>query len=108
MRTIKKDGQQRDDAAVLKGDIAAAAFSSGVVPKWLVDEMLVHLEPWPEGEPPPWSVVERYLTDGSFGERIEAYAASAPPFADVLRALRNEEAARCAERAPPPHLRRIK
>ena len=53
-------------------------------------------------------MVERYLADGSFSERIEAYAASAPPFADVLRALRNEEAARCAGRVPPPHLRRIK
>ncbi len=107
MRTTKNDGQKRDDTAVPSGPVVAA-FQSGVVPKWLVDEMMVHLEPWPEGEAPPWSVVERYLADGSFGERIEAYAASAPPFADVLRALRNEEAARCAERAPPPHLRRIK
>ncbi len=103
MRTTKKE-----ESGAPTGDVVASAFSSGVVPKWLVDEMLLHLEPWPEGEPPPWSVVERYLADGSFSERIESYAASTPPFADVLRALRNEEAARCSERPPPPHLRRIK
>jgi hypothetical protein len=108
MRTTKKEGAQREGGAIPSGDVVAAAFTSGVVPRWLVDEMLLHLEPWPEGEAPPWSVVERYLADGSFSQRIEAYAASAPPFADVLRALRNEEAARCAGRVPPPHLRRIK
>jgi len=108
MRTIKKEGAQRDSSAAPTDSVLAAAFSSGIVPRWLVDEMMQHLEPWPEGEPPPWSVVERYLADGSFSERIESYAAATPPFADVLRALRNEETARCGDRTPPPHLRRIK
>jgi hypothetical protein len=91
MRTSRNDAQSRREEPAKVG----THFDSGVVPKALLDEVLKNETPdWPEGEDPPWTIVERYLSDGSHRARIEAHAARSRPFRDVLRALLNERSPR--------------
>ncbi len=94
MRTIRNESQiLREDTQ--SSSAPARPFDSGVVPKSLLDEVLRAEAPeWPEGQDPPWAVVERYLADGSYRARIEAHAARSRPFRDVLRALLNERSPR--------------
>lgn len=71
-------------------------YQSGVVDKALVDRVRRISDPdrWRVGEDPPWSIVERYLTTGEYSELIEEHARTSRAFADVLEALRNDEAER--------------
>jgi hypothetical protein len=48
-------------------------------------------EPDDEADAPPWDVVRAYLDHGAHAERVEAYAAGSPAFAEVLAALRNDQ-----------------
>jgi len=76
---------------------------SGVVARSVIDKIRrPDIDPWPEGEDSSWSIVERYLSDGSQRERVEAHAARSRAFRDVLRALRNERIAAAT------YLRRVK
>jgi hypothetical protein len=86
-----------------QNDAVTQLRESGVVARSVIEKLRrPDSDPWPEGEDPPWSVVERYLSDGSQGERIEAHAARSRAFRDVLRALRNERLVAA------PYLRRVK
>jgi hypothetical protein len=59
-----------------------SALESGVLPKGMLDEL---------DKPPPWEIVQAYLTRGEHREWVEGYAARAPAFRDVIEALRNDE-----------------
>ena len=67
-------------------------YQSGVVDKALVERVrqMSETDPWREGEHPPWSLVDRYLTSGENRELIEEHARRSRPFADVLEAMRND------------------
>jgi hypothetical protein len=41
--------------------------------------------------PPPWAVVQAYLTRGEHRARVEAHAQRSRAFAEVLEALRNDQ-----------------
>jgi hypothetical protein len=71
-------------------------YQSGIVDKALVERVrrFCEPEPWREGEAPPWSMVERYLATGEQREMMAEHARRSRAFADVLEALRNDEAER--------------
>lgn len=87
---MSSSGKQRQHE-VDRGIGQVSAMESGVLPKGLAAQL---------DRPPPWDIVHTYLATGQHRAWVEGYAARFPPFAEVLAALRNDQAER-DEEAPP-------